>query len=386
MLLIPMTGLLQRSSLGTLAAVVFLSGCSPHATPNTGTVAATTDTVWYVSARARDNGRDTRRLADSLEYGMVVSSVRSAGDPLTHNIDTTPVDSVRLTSSAFATAIRSRAGDPSAGDSLAVLMVHGFGTSLHEAWDYSAQTHIRSRSRAPWVVFCWPSNGSSVAWPRADHILTRAYREDSAAAAASRVAFSQAMRALLPAIGGGHLLVVTHSMGAQLVGEALGEDAALRTALATDPLRGLAFFAPDVEAGHFNDFVLPALVPLAQRVVVYASSDDRMLTLSRAINNSERAGLIHGSPLQHSGVETVDLTDGISAENRAQRVVGSHHGIRRESAALFDMMQIVAGRYPATCRATLGTAVLNPAGVWKLTAMPPPRVTALAACSRNSTR
>jgi len=384
MVLIPLAGLPRPSFLGALAVASFLLGCSPQAPPNAASAPATSDTVWYVSVRARDNGRDTRRLADSLEYGMVVSSVQSDGDPLTHDFDTTPVDSVRLTSSTFATAVRARAREASADDPLAVLMVHGFGTSLHEAWDYAAQSHIRSSSQAPWVVFCWPSNGSGVAWPRADQILTRAYREDSVAATASRAAFSQALQALLSAFGGTHLLLVSHSMGAQLVGEALVEDPALRTALAADQLRALAFFAPDVAVQHFNDFTLPAVLPLAERVVIYASSDDRMLTLSRAINHSERAGLIRGTPAGRAGVETVDVTAGISAENRAHRMLGTHHGIRRESAALFDMMQIVAARYTASCRATLGTALLDPAGVWKLTAMPPPPLTAFAACSRDS--
>ncbi len=264
-------------------------------------VPAITDTVWYVSARARDAGRDTRRLADSLEYGMVVSRVRSNGDPLTHSVNTIAVDSVRLSARAFTAAIRARVRG-SVGDSLAVLMVHGFGTSLHEAWDYATQAHVRSRSQATWVVFCWPSNGSGVVWRRPDQILTRAYREDSAAAFASRASFSSATQELLAAIGGAHLLVVSHSMGAQLVGETIATDRELRAALAADPLRALAFFAPDVNAAHFNDVVLPAVAPFARRVVVYVASDDRMLALSRAINSSERAGLGHGTPRQISGV------------------------------------------------------------------------------------
>ncbi len=375
-----MTRLPKRSLLGAFVTAAVLSACSPQTPPGTAPSPATTDTLWYVSARAREEGRDTRRLADSLEYGIVISRVRSNGDPLRGRLRVTPVDSVRLTAAEFASTLRARSEAASASDSLAVLLVHGFGTSLHEAWESAAQARLRSTSQAPWVIFCWPSNGSGVAWPRAGRIVTRAYREDSTSATTSRVAFSQVLQTLLPAIGGRHLIVAAHSMGSQLVGETLAADSGLRSLLTTDPLRALAFFAPDVEAEHFNDFVLPAVVPLARRVVVYASSDDRMLTLSRMVNKSERAGLLRGGPRPHADVETVDATDGHTAENRMQRAVGTHHPIRNANAALFDLLQVVAGAYPATCRATLGTAALSPGGVWKLTAVPPPPVKALAAC------
>lgn len=362
-------------------AVLLLAGCSARVR-HVFDVPAVTDTIWYVSARARDQGRDTRRLADSLEYGMVVSRITSNGNLFVDGFNLAPVDSVRLTSSDFAAAVRARARAASGGDSLALLVVHGFGTSLTEAWAYAAEAHVRSRSPAPWVVFCWPSNGSGIAWPRREKILTRAYHEDSVAAVASRSAFSRAMQVVLPAIGGGQLLVVAHSMGAQLVGETFADDPVLRRALSTDPLRGLVFFAPDVPTPHFRDVVLPAVTSLTRRVVIYASSDDRLLTLSRAINHSERAGLIRGATPRFAGVETVDATAGLRAENRTQRVLGTHHTLRRASGALFDLAHIVAGSYSATCRATLGTAVAVAEGFWKLTPLHPPTLATLASCSR----
>lgn len=365
-----------------IALVLVATGCRGPGRPAAAVAPVMTDTIWYISARARQLGRDTRTLADTLEYGMVVSSVQQNGDQLLNNFGTTPIDSVQLTATAFAAAIHERAQDANRGDSLAVLMVHGFGTSLHEAWDYASQSRIRSRSNAPWVVFCWPSNGAGVAWPNASQFLLRAYREDSAAAASSHAAFSSAMRVMLPAIGGSNLLIVAHSMGAQLVGETLADDHQLRDALASNPLRALAFLAPDVESRYFNEAQLPLLTPLAQRVVVYASTDDRMLTISRAVNRSDRAGLIRGRPMSPRGVEFVDATDGYSAENAVQRVIGSHHTIRRASAALFDLMHVVAGGYSADCRATLGTASLAPEGTWKLTTLSPPLLSALADCSR----
>jgi hypothetical protein len=374
----------HRGAFVLLRTIVFgtmLAGCSRQG-PSTTIAVAPVDTMWYVSTRARENGRDTRLLADSLEYGYVVSLVKTGRDPLTSGVEITPVDSFRLTRLQFEHSLRERARDPWLDDSLVVLYVHGFGTSLREAWEHTGQARIRSRSSAPWVVFCWPSRGASVAWPSATQIFARAYREDSAAAAASRDAFARTVRDLLPVVGGEHLLLVAHSLGAQLIGEALAADTALRNALVADPLRALAFFAPDVESGRFHDYVLPATSSLASRVVLYVSTDDRVLSLSRGINGSERAGLARGGAKAHPGVEVIDVTAGTAAENRMQRLLGSHHGLRRASAALFDLLHLVAGMYEPACRETLGTATLVEEGIWKLTHQPPPPVSAPEVCSR----
>lgn len=391
----------------TVLAVTLFSACARQPALRTGPAPATgavpVDTIWYVSVRARDDeGRDTRRLADSLEYGLAISRVGSgealsadalpadalSADALSRDIDLTLVDSVRMTEAEFTRALRVRArstGDTTGAqtDSLVVLMVHGFGTGLHEAWDYATQAHLRARSRAPWVVFCWPSNGSGVAWPRAGQILVRAYREDSIAAANSRPAFARALGTLIDAAGSQQLLVAAHSLGAQLVGETLAGDSTLRRALGAAPLRALAYFAPDVATTRFNDFVLPATAPLARRVVIYASSNDKLLALSRAVNRSERAGLLRGAVVLPDGLELVDVTRGLSAETRIQRLFGSHHALRRATSALFDLFAIVANGYRAACRAALGTARVNATGIWELTAVSPPWHAASGACVRQ---
>ncbi len=393
-------------------AVAMSSACARAPAPRTGAAHATnamvTDTIWYISARARDDhGRDTRRLADSLEYGIVISAVGNAdgqttdalsanavsavalsADALSRDIDLTLVDSVRMTESEFVGALRNRARSAPASadgarDSLVALMVHGFGTGLHEAWDYGTQAHLRARSKAPWVVFCWPSNGSGVAWPRAGEVLVRAYRQDSIAATNSRAAFAASLGTLIDAAGSGQLLVVAHSLGAQIVGETLTADSTLRRRLGEVPLRALAYFAPDVATSRFNDVVLPATMPLARRVAIYASSNDKLLTLSRRINRSERAGLLRGTASPPRGLDLVDVTRGLSAENRIQRLFGSHHALRRATSALFDLLTIVANGVPASCRATLGTASVNARGIWELTAIPPPWHDSIGSCIRH---
>jgi esterase/lipase superfamily enzyme len=174
-------------------------------------------------------------------------------------------------------------------------------------------------------------------------------------------------------------------MGSQLTSETLSSDTILQNRLKPERLRALAFFAPDLDAGRFRTVIVPAMKPLAKRILLYASEKDRMLRISQSINKSERAGLLGESPVgpySRSLFETIDVTRGRSAEGFWQRMFGTHHSLSRASAALFDLMHIVAREYPPACRSTLGTATPSESGDWKLTDIDPPSPMALAKCER----
>ena len=342
------------------------------------------DTLFYVSARVRDEGRAVARLADSLEYGLVISEHPVGSDLLEESVDFVVVDSVRLTREEFVASLRARTA--AAGDSttFAVLYTHGFGTSLREAWQHSASSRLRSRGTQPWVVFAWPSIGSGVAIPTTGDPFHTAYRLDSTSAVASRGSYAQVLTAVHEAVGGARLMMVAHSLGGQLVGETLMADTVLRGALSRDPLRALAFVSPDVNAEHFGDVIVPSVRPLTQRLVLYASADDRVLFMSQVVNDSERAGRIARArigALVRSGLETIDMTDGAYADSPIIHAFGTRHALRRKSGALFDIVQIVGGRLDPSCRQTLGTAQLLPTGVWKLGAGTLPALSDLARCA-----
>lgn len=338
------------------------------------------DTVWYISARARENGRATLRLTDTLEYGYAIFTRPAGGDRFTSRLRNALVDSVGLSESEFVTQLRARIRAHAAPHDFAVLYVHGFGTSLHEAWTFANTARARTGAEAPWIAFAWPSNGSGVAPPRRGEIFSRAYRDDSATAAGSHQAFAQATRTVIEAIGAPQVVLVAHSLGGQVVGETLAEDLALRTMLGASPLRAVAFVAPDMEARRFAEFVVPSVNPLTRRVVLYTSSRDRVLALSRAISNSERAGLHRGVPLMHDGLETVDVTAGLRAGGWLQQTFGTRHGVGGASGSLFDISWVVGPERSSTCRLALGTATEGVPGVWHLTATLPDPPVGLARC------
>lgn len=345
---------------------IALGACARPRHSATSPAAAPIDTVWYVSTREREEGRDTRTLAAEMEYGLALFHHAADADPRTGSLALALVDSVQLTQSAFVAALRERAGDTTAPQDYAVFYVHGFGTSLHEAWTFAAASYVRGGDRAPWIAFCWPSNGAGIARPTLREPLSQAYVDDSTEAVASRPAFARALRTVIGAAGASQVMLVAHSLGGQLVSESLASDDSLRVFLGAAPLRAIAFVAPDVEARRFTEYVVPALDPLTDRLVLYSSSRDRVLQVSGDRSLTRRAGRHRSSPLTHDGLETVDASEAVRAEGWLQRSFGNHHAIGQATGTLFDLSWIVGGRRAPECRLAIGSATQGASGVWVL--------------------
>lgn len=379
----------RQLPLALAAAVLALAACStPRPDQRPGRV--TLDTTWYISSRLRDEDRHGPHLADSLEFGAVVTR-RSTTDPLAPRISMRRVDSLLLSRAEFVTRLKARLASSPSGPAgsprtspLTFFYTHGYGTSLEESWQHTVTASVRSRSSAPWVVFAWPSIGSGVAWTGRADIVAAAYGRDSVMAHASSGAYARALEAVREAAGSAGVVVVAHSMGAHVVSDALGADAALRTVLLTDPLRAVAFFSPDVSADFFGDTLVPELLPVTRRLVLYATSDDRALAAAKMYTDEPRAGRFDradGSPLVRPGLESVDMTDGAGTAGFLHRAFGPRHALRRRTGALFDLVHLVGpGRDPG-CRELIGSGRQLATGAWSLTPQDPPSLSVLARCA-----
>lgn len=368
-----------RLSIAILA--IALGACARAKRAVAPPATASIDTVWYVSTRARDDGRDTRALADSMEYGLALFHHSAAADTRSESLDLTLVDSVRLTAADFVAALRERVRATIAPQDYAVFYVHGFGTSLHEAWAFAATSHLRGGDRAPWIAFCWPSNGAGIARPTLSEPLSQAYIDDSTMAVASQAPFALALQEVVDAVGAGQVMLVAHSLGSQLVSETLARDDSLRVFLGAAPLRAIAFVAPDVEARRFTEYVVPALDPLTDRLLLYSSSRDRVLRVSGDRSLTRRAGLHSSTPLTHAGLESIDASHGVRAEGWWQRTFGNHHAIGQATGSLFDLSWIVGGRRAPECRRQIGTATSRASGVWVLADSLPTAESVAARCA-----
>jgi esterase/lipase superfamily enzyme len=372
-----MNGVIRMAAV-VLAALACV-GCAARTRAMTTVVFR--DTLWYVSARARHDGRDQRALTDSLEYGAAIFERPAVRDPFTERVTFALRDSVQFTRDTFQSALRVRVSAQIAPDDFAVLYVHGFGTGLSECWHQPFTARVRSGSTAPWVAFCWPSHGAGVAWPRVGSVFVRAYEDDTAAMTASEPAFRRVLADVSGAIGAPHVLLAAHSLGGRLVSEALLHSNAIDTTGADSTrLRAMAFLALDHDAARFADTIVPALRTRARRLMLYTSRRDRALGISRSFHDTPRAGLAEPTPLQRAGLETVDMTDALAAEGWWQRHFGNRHSIRRASATVWDLTHVVGRAYAASCRDSLGFGTQDADGAWHLRRGQRPDTTRLAQC------
>jgi esterase/lipase superfamily enzyme len=188
---------------------------------------------------------------------------------------------------------------------------------------------------------------------------------------------------VLSATRPGTLTLLGHSMGAQLLAESLRGGSSVRTTLTADPARAIVFFAADIAASRFRDSLALPVVPLAQRRVVYAADNDRMLSISRMVNHTPRVGQANAARvLGTEDIEVVDVTAGVRSDGFWRSLVDPHHGMRFAGSALYDFFGVIRGM-PASCRASSGTAAVSGERVWRLTNAPIPQT--LGACSAAST-
>ena len=338
----------------------------------------TADTTYYVTNRARLAGRLDRAHGDSLEFGIVVTRFVGPGgvtlaDRLTEKLSALQVDSLQLTREDFLGRLRVADAQAGADGEGAVLYVHGYATSFRRGILQGAEIAHRERLRGPMIVFSWPAHRAFASWPSFGALISGIYRDDALSAARSEESFRAALAVVISAVHPRNLTVVGYSLGAQLVAEALRASTPIHDALGTTPLRALVFFAPDVAADRFRDSLAAPMSSLALRRVVYASRADRMLTLSRLVNHSARAGQEGGERmLAESDLEVVDVTDGRRTSSFARRLFDPRHSMRFASSALYDFNGVVRG-IGVECRDVEGIALRATARSWKLTSAPIPR-------------
>ncbi len=337
----------------------------------------TRDTTYYITNRERKAGRLGRIVGDSLEFGLIVTQfIDRAGltpaERLLASVKATQIDSVRFSRTEFLNRLIAANQRGTAIEEGTILYVHGYATSFRRGVAQGAEIAHRGEFRGLTIVFAWPAHTALATWPSAYAIISRAYRQDSVVAARSHDAFRAALDAVLDVTPARTLTVVGHSLGAQLVAEALHTPSSVRDSLAAAPLRALVFFAPDISAERFRDSLAAPMASIASRRVLYASTQDRMLTISRLVNHSARAGQKGGERmLTGSDIEIVDVTKGRRAEGGLKALMDMKHAMRYAGSALYDFFGVVRG-LPAECRIREGIIERSSANSWKLTNAPIP--------------
>ena len=273
-------------------------------------------------------------------------------------------DVVDLGQSAFVDGLRD-AVDRSPGRSL-LLVVHGFRERFPSALRKTAFIGSVLDIDTPVLVFDWPGNqGSSL----------RGYRAARAVAEASGPDLAHVLQLIIREVKPDRLALLGNSMGGQVIVDAFGylyaeEDLA-------DPeveLHSVILTAPDIDQADFDAQFRDEIRALSRKLIVYVSSNDRALLISRLINRGARVGESSLSPDMMDETEMVaDMirTDGdivtlidVTPINRTR----NFHNFSLETPEFFDdlFLRLTSAQSPTNRRIY---AVRTPEGetYWVLT-------------------
>jgi len=108
--------------------------------------------------------------------------------------------------------------------------------------------------------------------------------------------------------------------------------------------------APDIDADTFREDIAPKIIGSAQRITLYASSNDNALRISRSIHKDKpRAGQAGPNLIKIKGIDTIDATNSNSGWLHA--FVLGHSYIK--DALLSDVKKLIKYGFPPSQRPPL---------------------------------
>jgi esterase/lipase superfamily enzyme len=181
-----------------------------------------------------------------------------------------------------------------ASASEALVFVHGYNVSFERAAKRTAQLAFDLKFPGVPVLYSWPSEGKLLK-----------YTSDEQDVRLTEPHLRQVLDSLVDRVGARKVHVVVHSMGSRAVAAALGD---IRRERGNGVFGEVVFAAPDIDAREWEQILAPAMVGVADRITLYASSRDRALRLSRTLHDYPRAGDSGEGLTVVEGVQTIDAS------------------------------------------------------------------------------
>lgn len=315
--------------------------------------------VFYATDRARAGASDAdpvygaeRAPGGALEFGRVEVTVPRLHRPgvveqaAWYQLDRSPdpsrqmlLRSVRpLDQRSVLDSIRRVAAG--GGKNQVLVFIHGYNVAFQDAALRTAQLTYDLGFEGVPVLYSWPSRGS--VW---------GYVADRESAHWSAHHLRVFLDSVVAATGAARVHVIAHSMGNYVLTLALGEMAAARArapqagAPAPPAFDNLVLAAADVDAAEFTEQIAPSVRPLARRLTLYLSANDKALWTSRLLSTHPRLGESTSPMLVVRGTDTIDAT--------AVHTDLLGHGYVASSRAVIDDLVALIGRGLAPPRGSL---------------------------------
>ncbi|MDE1180987.1 alpha/beta hydrolase [Paraburkholderia sp.] len=227
-----------------------------------------------------------------------------------------------------------------------LLFIHGYNVSFEDAALRTAQMAYDLDFAGAPVFFSWPSRGTLAGYFADEQAIERAQPD-----------IEKFVGQVLAASPGAYLYVIAHSMGNRGMTRALMNFAHNHPDQASR-LREIVLAAPDIDTDVFMHQIAPGLVSIGAPVTLYASSNDRALTLSRLFHGGgPRAGDSGENLVLLKGIETIDVTN-VDTDLTGHSYVGDRRTI------LSDLYYIIQSDARAAKRFGLKDQTRNGSVYW----------------------
>jgi len=214
----------------------------------------------------------------------------------------------------------------------AFVFVHGYNVSFEDAARRTAQmAHDLNFEGAP-IFYSWPSQAQLAA-----------YTVDENNVEWTVPHLKEFLMDVAQQSGAESICLIAHSMGNRALTKALH---ALSFRMERPVFREVVLTAPDIDADVFRRDLAPQIVRTADRVTLYASSNDEALRVSKQIHGAPRAGDSGALLVVVPGIETIDVS-GIDTSLLGHSYYGSN------GTVLSDLIGLLKYGMPASQRSWL---------------------------------
>jgi esterase/lipase superfamily enzyme len=180
----------------------------------------------------------------------------------------------------------------------AFIFVHGFNMTFEDAARRTAQLSYDLGFDGAPVFYSWPSQGNVFGYTRDEQSIEY-----------SEAHLEEFLNDFAVNSGASNIYVIAHSMGCHALAVAFASLAAKHPDAARK-FKEIVFAAPDIDSVVFKTQIAPQIISTnSPFVTVYASSNDRALSLSRSFyNGHQRLGETAPAPTVIPGMDVIDAT------------------------------------------------------------------------------
>lgn len=196
------------------------------------------------------------------------------------------------------------------------------------------------------VLYSWPSSGK-----------LRSYFSDRETCNVSKDHFRENLLKLINETGATRIILMAHSMGCNLISEALNDLYLSQQQTKNFPLKEVILAAPDIDKQRFSQLA-GNIKKVCERLTLYASDNDRPLKISRIMQGIQRAGDV--SP----NIFIAPFLDSIDATNVGGNILA--HSYYSKKNVLSDIHSMVVGKLAPKDRFALKLLGSPPNIYWQL--------------------